>query len=50
MPKIVDRDEMQQIVLDGAMKAFTTKGYHSATIADVAEAAGLGKGTLYLYF
>ncbi len=50
MPKIVDRDEMKQVVLDGAMKAFTSKGYHTATIADIAEAAGLGKGTLYLYF
>jgi AcrR family transcriptional regulator len=50
MPKIVDRDEMKGVVLDGAMKAFTSKGYHVATIADVAEAAGLGKGTLYLYF
>ncbi|MEO1110535.1 MAG: TetR/AcrR family transcriptional regulator [Pseudomonadota bacterium] len=41
---------MKKTVLEGAMKAFTSKGYHAATIADVAEAAGLGKGTLYLYF
>jgi AcrR family transcriptional regulator len=50
MPRIVDREDMQRTVLTGAMKAFTAKGYHAATIADVAAAAGLGKGTLYLYF
>ena len=50
MPKIVDREEMQAGILDAAMRVFSRKGYHAATIADVAEAAGLGKGTLYLYF
>ncbi|WP_421724444.1 TetR/AcrR family transcriptional regulator [Bauldia sp.] len=50
MPKIVDREEMQDGILDAAMIVFTERGYHAATIADVAEAAGLGKGTLYLYF
>jgi AcrR family transcriptional regulator len=50
MPKIVDRAEMQHGILDAAMQVYVKKGYHAATIADVAEAAGLGKGTLYLYF
>ncbi|MEM1265125.1 MAG: TetR/AcrR family transcriptional regulator [Pseudomonadota bacterium] len=50
MPKVVDRDEMQNGILDAAMSVYARKGYHAATIADVAEAAGLGKGTLYLYF
>lgn len=50
MPKVVDREEMQHGILDAAMRVFADKGYHVATIADVAEAAGLGKGTLYLYF
>jgi len=50
MPKIVDREDMQRGILDAAMRAFGEKGYHAATIADVAAAAGLGKGTLYLYF
>ena len=50
MPKIVDREEMQNGILDAAMQVFTERGYHAATIADVARAAGLGKGTLYLYF
>lgn len=50
MPKVVDREEMQHGILDAAMQVYVKKGYHAATIADVAEAAGLGKGTLYLYF
>lgn len=50
MPKIVDRDAMQNAILDAAVKTFARKGYHAATIADLATAAGLGKGTLYLYF
>ncbi len=50
MPKIVDRDAMRNRILDAAAKTFATKGYHAATIADLATAAGLGKGTLYLYF
>lgn len=50
MPKVVDREEMQHGILDAAMQVYAKKGYHAATIADVAEAAGLGKGTLYLYF
>ena len=50
MPKVVDREEMQHGILDAAMTVYAQKGYHAATIADVAEAAGLGKGTLYLYF
>mgnify|MGYP001803557503 CR=1 FL=1 len=50
MAKIVDRDAMRHGILDAAMQVYVKKGYHAATIADVAEAAGLGKGTLYLYF
>lgn len=50
MPKIVDRDAMRNAIVDAAAKTFAKKGYHAATIADLAAAAGLGKGTLYLYF
>ncbi len=50
MPKVVNREEMQDRILDAAITAFSQRGYHAATVADVAGAAGLGKGTLYLYF
>ncbi len=50
MPKIVDREEMQHRILDAAGRVFARQGFHGATIADIAQEAGLGKGTLYLYF
>lgn len=50
MPKIVNREDMQNAILDAAVQVFAERGYHSATIAEVASAAELGKGTLYLYF
>jgi len=50
MPKIVDKEEMRNGILDAAMRVFANKGYHAASVSDVAEAAGLAKGTLYIYF
>ena len=40
------RDEL----LNAAVRVFAEKGIAGATIADVAEAAGVAKGTFYLYF
>lgn len=37
-------------ILDSALKLFTEKGFSSTRMADVAKAAGISKGTLYLYF
>ncbi len=37
-------------ILSAARKVFARKGYDGATVDDIAEAAGLAKGTLYLYF
>jgi len=31
-------------------KVFSEKGFHGATVEEVAEVAGVGKGTVYLYF
>ena len=50
MPKIVDKAKMQDCILDAAMRVFSEKGYHASAVSDVAEAAGLAKGTLYIYF
>lgn len=50
MPKIVDKAKMRDGILDAAMRAFVDKGYHASSVNDVAQAAGLAKGTLYLYF
>lgn len=50
MPKIVDREAMQDAILDAAMAAFVRQGLAGTTMADVARQAGLAKGTVYLYF
>ena len=50
MPKIVDKQAMQTRILDAAMGCFLDQGFHVTKMEDVARAAGLAKGTLYLYF
>jgi len=50
MPKIVDKEEMRNAILDAAMRVFTDKSYHATSVSNVAAAAGLAKGTLYIYF
>src|SRR5258706_8003661 len=37
-------------ILGAARKVFAEKGFTDATVDDIAESAGLAKGTLYLYF
>lgn len=37
-------------ILEAARRVFARKGFNGATMDDIAEAAGLAKGTLYLYF
>lgn len=37
-------------ILAAARKTFASKGFNAATMDAIAEAAGLAKGTLYLYF
>lgn len=43
------QDKKQQI-MQAAEKLFTTRRFHEITTDDVAEAAGVGKGTIYRYF
>lgn len=37
-------------ILDAALELFTEKGFSATRMIDVAKAAGISKGTLYLYF
>jgi AcrR family transcriptional regulator len=37
-------------ILDAAYDVFSTKGYHNATVDDIAQQAGVSKGTCYQYF
>jgi AcrR family transcriptional regulator len=44
------RDERRSSLLAAAQKVFSEKGYHAATVDDITRAAGVAKGTYYLYF
>src|SRR5258708_21493132 len=37
-------------ILDAAIKVFAERGFHSATVAEIARCAGVADGTIYLYF
>jgi AcrR family transcriptional regulator len=44
-----DSAKRRQIV-DGAREIFLARGFDAASMADIAKAAGVSKGTLYVYF
>jgi AcrR family transcriptional regulator len=53
MPKIVDeqmRNATRQHILREAAREFARLGFDQANINAIAEQAGIGKGTIYLYF
>ena len=37
-------------ILDGAKRVFTAQGYDGASMNDITKAAGVSKGTIYVYF
>src|SRR5450755_2560805 len=43
-------DVRRDQILDAAEQALLARGIAAATMADVADAAGIAKGTVYLYF
>lgn len=43
-------DERPQELLDAAIEVFATAGYRATRLEQVAEAAGVTKGTIYYYF
>jgi AcrR family transcriptional regulator len=52
MPKIAEqvRAARRDQIIAAALACFAQAGYHATTMADVAEQAGVSKGTPYLYF
>ncbi len=53
MPKIVtdsDRLQKRRIILDAAAAEIARYGYDRANINTIAERAGIGRGTIYLYY
>jgi AcrR family transcriptional regulator len=52
MPKVVPeyKEEARGKILEAANKVFTERGYHEATMDDIAKRLGVSKGAIYLYF
>ena len=45
-----NQQKKRQQLFETAFDLFTSKGIHETTIQDIAKAAGVAKGTFYLYF
>jgi AcrR family transcriptional regulator len=43
-------DRRRAQILDCARQVFARRGYHTTHVADICQAAGIGRGTLYQYF
>jgi AcrR family transcriptional regulator len=50
MPRLVDKEKKAKAIGSAALRTFRQVGYHRTRMADIADAAGVGKGTLYEYF
>ncbi len=45
-----EREDMRETILDAAKRLLDRFGYRKTTMDDLAREAGIGKGTIYLYF
>lgn len=50
MPKIVDKELKKMEILHAAMNVFARKGVVKTKMIDIANEAGIGKGTIYEYY
>src|SRR5688572_18005102 len=44
------QEEKYERILQAALQVFAAKGFHEARISEIARAAGVADGTIYLYF
>jgi AcrR family transcriptional regulator len=44
------KKDKRELIIEAAAAVFAEKGYNSATISEIAQKAGVGKGTVYEYF
>lgn len=49
-PKIVDKQARRDGIIEAAVGVFARDGYKGASVDDIADAAGVSKGTVYGYF
>lgn len=45
-----EKEHRKEEIVDAAQKVFFEKGLHVATVDEIAEAAELSKGTIYVYY
>jgi len=50
VPGTEDDSAKRRQIIDGARDVFLARGFDAASMADIAKAAGVSKGTLYVYF
>ncbi len=50
MPRLVNKQQKREIILQAALRVFAQKGFAATKMNDIAQQAGIGKGTLYEYF
>ena len=50
MPIIVDKEKKRKEIIEAAISVISRTGYHRTKIKDIANEAGVGKGTIYEYF
>ena len=50
MGRVKKINDKRHRIMNAAITSFAQRGYHQATIADVAREAGVAAGTIYLYF
>ncbi|TDT58448.1 TetR family transcriptional regulator [Fonticella tunisiensis] len=43
-------NKTKKLIFDAAIKSFSQKGFHKTTVDEIAESAGVAKGTLYYHF
>ena len=49
-PENPDDSAKRRQIVEGARQVFLARGFDAASMADIAKAAGVSKGTLYVYF
>lgn len=45
-----EKAQREAVILQAALQQFAERGFHATRMDDIASAAGVGKGTIYLYF
>lgn len=49
-PRIVDKEQRKREIALAALEVFAERGFESTSISQIAQAAGIGKGTIYEYY